>query len=298
MTFLRNIWADLVEKRLWPVALALLVGIVAVPVMLAKGSEDTVANDPTAPGAIATNAAVAKADKAIALNTAVAATARRNRSGTPRNPFKQLFVVKDKATTTTTGGDTTSTGGSSTPTSGGTNTNTGGTTTPKPKTTTTDVYRVNLRFGQAGGMHTIKDIARLTPLPSATNPFFVFLGVKNDGHTAVFLVSSDAKATGDGTCKPSSSDCETIEMGAGDTEFFDLTTDSGVQQYQMDVISIAHTTVTRAAAKASHARSSQIGAGMLQEARKAGDLPQQLGWYRWDAAAGVLVPSTGDALDG
>ncbi len=295
MTFLRNIWADLVEKRLWPVALALLVGIVAVPVMLAKSSEGTVANDPTAPGAVANNAVVAKADKAIALNTAVAATARRNRAGTPRNPFKQLFVVKDTATTT---GGTTDTTGSSTPSSGGTPTNSGGTTTPKPKTTTTDVYRVNLRFGQAGGMHTIKNIARLTPLPSATNPFFVFLGVKNDGHTAVFLVSSDAKATGDGTCKPSSSDCETIEMGAGDTEFFDLTTDSGVVQFQMDVISIAHTTVTREVAKAAHARASRIGSGMLQEARKAGDLPQQLGWYRWDAGAGVLVPSTGDALDG
>ncbi len=118
MTFLRNIWADLVEKRLWPVALALLVGIVAVPVMLAKSSEGTVANDPTAPGAVANNVVVAKADKAIALNTAVAATARRNRAGTPRNPFKQLFVVKDTATTTT--GGTTDTTGSSTPTSGGT----------------------------------------------------------------------------------------------------------------------------------------------------------------------------------
>ncbi len=66
----------------------------------------------------------------------------------------------------------------------------------------------------------------------------------------------------------------------------------------MDVISIAHTTVTREVAKAAHARASRIGSGMLQEARKAGDPPQQLGWYRWDAAAGVLVPSTGDALDG
>ena len=35
MTFLRNIGADLVEKRLWPVALVLLVALVAVPTLLA-----------------------------------------------------------------------------------------------------------------------------------------------------------------------------------------------------------------------------------------------------------------------
>ena len=64
-------------------------------------------------------------------------------------------------------------------------------------------YVADLRFGQADSMKTLRDVARLTPLPSASNPFFVFLGVKEDGKTLVFLVSSDAKATGDGTCKPS-----------------------------------------------------------------------------------------------
>ena len=88
-------------------------------------------------------------------------------------------------------------------------------------------YVVDLRFGQADSMKTLRDVARLTPLPSASSPFFVFLGVKEDGKTLVFLVSSDAKATGDGKCKPSTNDCETIELKAGDTEFFDLTTDDG-----------------------------------------------------------------------
>ncbi len=39
MTTLRNIWADLVEKRLWPVAVLLAAGLLAVPVVLAKGGE-------------------------------------------------------------------------------------------------------------------------------------------------------------------------------------------------------------------------------------------------------------------
>ena len=36
MSFVRNLYADLMEKRLWPVALGLLVALVAIPVLLAK----------------------------------------------------------------------------------------------------------------------------------------------------------------------------------------------------------------------------------------------------------------------
>ncbi len=302
MTFLRNVWADMLEKRLWPLALVLLVGIAAVPTVLVKKNQQHDTQQVVA--AVAANrAANAGPDAVVALDTSAAATARRNHLGRQRNPFDQLFAPKVKVTTTSSAAGTTTTvsgssGGSSG--SGGSGTSGGGTTTtPKQPATTKTAYSVSLHFGQAGTMRTIHNIPRLTPLPSAVNPFFVFLGVKDDGKTAVFLVSSDAKATGDGACKPSDSDCETIEMKAGDTEFFDLTTDSGVQQYQMDLISISTKTVTStAAANAAHARASRIGTGMLQEARKAGDLPTQLGWYRWDPAAGVLHPITSNALTG
>ena len=36
--FLLDLWQDLKEKRLWPVAVVLLVALVAVPVLLAKPS--------------------------------------------------------------------------------------------------------------------------------------------------------------------------------------------------------------------------------------------------------------------
>ena len=38
--FLLDIWSDLREKRLWPVAVALLVALVAVPVVLSKPAEE------------------------------------------------------------------------------------------------------------------------------------------------------------------------------------------------------------------------------------------------------------------
>ena len=38
--FVLDLWHDLREKRLWPVAVLLLAGLVAVPVLLAKPAED------------------------------------------------------------------------------------------------------------------------------------------------------------------------------------------------------------------------------------------------------------------
>ena len=38
--FFLDLWQDLREKRLWPVALVLLLGLAAVPVLLAKPAED------------------------------------------------------------------------------------------------------------------------------------------------------------------------------------------------------------------------------------------------------------------
>lgn len=288
-TFFKNIWADLVDKRLWPIALVLVLALVAVPTLLAKKSDEPAGPDPLAAGAVA-HSAQSGGDAVIALDTGGVAGPKHGATG--RNPFEQLFVPKPKSTssdTSTPGTDSGNPGqaggGSGGDTSSGDKSkgDGGSTTTPK-KTTTT--YKVNIRFGSAGAMRTKNDVARLTPLPSASNPFFVFLGVKDGGNTVVFLVSSDAKATGDGTCKPSANQCETIEMKAGETEFFDVSTDAGVRQYQLDVTSIKKVvTASSSAAKAANARVSQAGAQLLKDAGADGT---SLGAYRWVPDLGQL----------
>ena len=65
MTFLRNIGADLVEKRLWPVAVALLVALVAIPALLGSSAKEP-AEDGVSP---ALAAAAAKSQPAVTLNT-------------------------------------------------------------------------------------------------------------------------------------------------------------------------------------------------------------------------------------
>lgn len=291
MNALRNIWADLVEKRLWPLALALIVGIGAVPVVLARGTDEPSA--PTEP-----TAATSQEGELVALDTRD--VVRRSREGRARNPFRQRALKRrsDEAqerpsgTTSASGGGEEKGGGS---TDGGASTDTAKTEKPaggKTKKPPLDTYTVNLRFGQAGAMRSLRDVARLTPLPSASDPFFVLLGVKSDGETVVFLVSSDATTTGDGTCKPSAANCETIEMQAGDTAFFDLTTEDGVRQYQLDVVSIRRGKAASAKeARAARRRASRAGTALLELAREeTRDEESVLGPYRWDADRGVLVP--------
>jgi hypothetical protein len=290
MTFLRNIGADLVEKRLWPVAVALLVALVAVPVLLASPAKEPT-DDGVSPAVVAS---AAKTEQAVTLNTKP--VGRRVRGGSSKNPFKQLFVVKPDTAigaSVPTGIGTAGTTGSDTNPSGG-DVNNGSNPAPKsskpksqPKVSST-VYRATLRFGEPGAQKTIADIPRLTPLPSIEDPFFVFLGVKEDGKTLVFLISSDTTAEGDGTCSPSDT-CETLEMQAGDTETFTLKTDSGDKKYQMDVVKISKAKASSAkAASAARARHSKAGAALLTLAREDSTAPEMLGRYRWNSKRGVL----------
>jgi hypothetical protein len=300
MSAVRTIIADLVDRRLWPVALALVAALVAVPVLLGGGSSEPVAvsSDPIA------NVAPAGTTAKAAISVSEPQTARQNRPGPVRNPFKQHHTkTADTVTNTTTApagstsSDVTSSGGggggggdfpgmSVTPLGGGSSPSGQG---AKPAPVVKDIWRLNLRFGEAGDQHVRHDVPRLTPLPSATDPFFVFLGILSDGKTAVFLISSDATATGDGKCKPNPTQCDTIEMRAGDTEFFDVAQgNAGVVQYELDLLKIIHDKVSGKAAAARAGRHvSRAGHDVVHELKAEGD--KSLGRYIYSYKRGVLV---------
>src|SRR5215213_636052 len=97
--FLLDLWHDLREKRLAPVAVVLLLGLIAVPVLLAKPAED--------PGPAPVVAAPKKADReALAALTKVKlgedATGKGSTLGVfdPDNPFKppKGAIKKDAVT--------------------------------------------------------------------------------------------------------------------------------------------------------------------------------------------------------
>jgi hypothetical protein len=302
----RGLLRDLVERKLWPLAVLLLAAAVAVPIYLGRPAADaTVA-------AVGQQANAAKPSKAAVSIEDQASDDER--PGGVRNPFKQLHVPKaPKAPTTpktpaaavpsTSGG---SGGDGSQPPlgpsgSGGSGGTGGDKPAPKPAGDPLDVYHLSLRFGraEASQLKTYHDVARLSPLPTADNPFFVYTGVLKDGKTAVFLLSSDATATGDGHCKPSPKSCQTIEVKEGDTEFFDLTVNGEAVQYQLDVVRVFKKGASSAvAAAASHERHSDAGADMLRKAHRRGSSSfKGAASYRWLPDSGVLVrtPQQGKA---
>lgn len=321
MNAVRGLLRDLVERKLWPVAVLLLAAAIAVPVYLGRSSGDGAGDSPSV---VADQSAGGKVSRAaVKLDPSTNADS----IGGVRNPFKQQHVPKSDSSS---GDATTPSGGGSTPGSGsGSGSGSGdgsqpplsptgsgggsGTDKPasKPETDSLDLYHLTVRVGRADGtLKTLKDVARLSPLPSVDDPFMVYTGVLADGKTAVFLLSSDAKATGDGHCKPSKDDCESVEVQKGDSEFFDLTVDGEPVQYELDVLDVTRQGGSDASASsgsgsgsakasvASAQRHSNAGAKLLRKAHVDGSHAyKNAESYRWLPERGVLVrtPKHGSA---
>jgi hypothetical protein len=299
MPFLTNVWRDLLEKRLWPVALGLVAVLVAVPLTLGSGGSSSAKPAPAAPAAGTTANAVGTGEAVVAVKDAPPAL--RRRPGPLRDPFvqpKALLKATDaqapSAPTQASGSSSASAPTSAGGSSGSTVPSGGGTTvtTPSKPKADTPVFEVSLRFGKAtGSLRHLDDVARLTPLPSIERPFFVYLGVLDDHKTAVFLVDGTATPTGDGRCKPSKAECATIHMKAGDTEFFDLVgADGSPVQYELDLVKVTRKGTTDAKAAVAYRRHSVAGQELVRTLSESeGD--KALRAYHFRPDDGLLVPA-------
>lgn len=236
--FMLDLWHDLQQKRLAPVAVALLLGLVAIPVVVAKPAEDAA----PAPVPRVSAAQRENADRAMAALAEVKLGDEKVGSGStlgvfdPKNPFKAPKGAIKKQVASSGGGaagpgsasgpssgSNSSSGGSSGgTTSGGT---TGGTFGGSPgggTTTTTTVYKyvVDVTFEANGRVRHIKGLEKLDMLPSQQSPLLIFMGVTANGGNAVFMVDSTLKAAGEGKCKPSASQCAFAYIGAGSEYMF------------------------------------------------------------------------------
>jgi hypothetical protein len=255
MNVLTTTWRQLVRHRLWPVALLLVAALAAVPVMLSRDPEPV----PPAP-APAAPSTTAKVSDTLATPVVDEATPeqrsrRRRVLGVRKDPFTPEVVKhpkkKKKAakkSTKGTGSPTQSTAPSQSQ-SPSTAPSTPVVNTPvapsKPKKTYAKGTLV-VRFGDATSdvlekMH----LPKLGALPKEQagdeTPLLVYTRLTDHGKKAVFLVDETLEPTGDGTCRPHPASCETIELGKGDTEFFDLVdpeTGDVTAQYELDVVDI------------------------------------------------------------
>jgi hypothetical protein len=217
---LSDLYRDLRDRRLLPLVLVLVVGLVIVPMALSSKAKTI---PPASPVPVAQKSN-APSTPVVVSNPGVRDYHRRLRD-TPKDPFVSPFTTSNL----TGGGGTpltdTSGGSSSTDSSGAVSSAsssdtastinslpTGSSLGAQPVTTQSDTgtkvvfYRLKLRTGQVGGTMTAQDeVGPLSSVPSQSVPALGFLGTTMDSDLtpkrAYFLVSNSVSlVTGDATC--------------------------------------------------------------------------------------------------
>ncbi len=317
MSLLRTFVTELRERRLLPVVVALLVGIVAVPIVLAKSVSPTPAPAPAPSGVpVSSN----PGSPSVSLGSNSSATPPH---GLGRDPFTQQFsspataspsaksLASSLPASPVSGGPAAPAGGSGA--SGGGSGGAGpvgttgpatptGTTTP---TTTTDpitlpkdpdkqtpaglpptqAYRVTLAItNPGGGLDTIGALQRLSVLPSQGHPLLIELGVLHGGRRVLFAVQPGAAVSGPGRCMPGPIDCQILSLAPAQTET--LSSANGSVSHVL----LAVTTLTAArypsasAARRARRRASAIGRKLLN-----GSSLSALSLFQYDPAAGAVL---------
>jgi hypothetical protein len=247
--FMLDLWYDLREKRLWPVAVGLVVALVAIPVMLRKPpSQETksaatpaTAQTPNAPGAGEPVVKLAQGAR-TKLDTFSA-----------KDPFKPVGSVPSESSSSSGGGGSSGPSGGSTPSGdesggstpgstggGGDTPSSGGGGEPQPGPPArepdkqTYTYTVDVRFGLRGDEKKYEDVQRLSMLPDERQPLLVFLGVSATGKTAVFMVNDSLGSDGEGRCRPSPEECSFVYLRVDDEhddQFLTEKANAGVQYH-------------------------------------------------------------------
>jgi hypothetical protein len=252
-TFLLDLWYDLREKRLWPVAVLLAVAVAAVPLVLRKDAEPA----PSPVAGAAPQAQTADADaEALAIKALEEGSLPSSKLDkfSAKNPFRPLVKERSVEEVASQLGSTQSTPASSDPSDAGgsgggdaggstgggspsspsgdvgpvdtgddTGEDTGDDTAddaPDKETVTEYAYVVDLTFIANDRKRRIKGMEKLDILPSSANPLLLFLGVTDNAGNAVFLVDSTLQAAGEGRCKPNPEQCAFVYIGPGSEHQF------------------------------------------------------------------------------
>jgi hypothetical protein len=252
--FAKDMFDDLRESRLWPLALGLVVALVAVPVVLSKPAKQSAGE--TAAAAPATGQA-GLPDLTPIVEAAPASQTSERKSVVRlarKNPFEPTFKPSprggDGSSASSSadlagGGSSTAGSGATTALDGGSGAGTGsgdttGTTGGDSGSSATRffTYVATVKFGEVGQTKE-RTIQQLRSLPSSDNPVVVFMGATVDGENAIFLVAAGAELKGDGTCKPSADECVFLYMKPGDEQTLEVGDETGaLKTYELKLESI------------------------------------------------------------
>jgi hypothetical protein len=307
MNALLTPFRQLVDRKLWPLAILLIAALVAVPMLLASDDAGTPVG-PIANAGPAGAGAQSPTQPIVTLGEAADRERHRKVLGARKNPFEPAVKAKPaKTATASQSGDAGGTpadgkggggkGGSegSEPAGGGSSQPAGPVVevTPaipaKPKRTY-ELFQLKIRFGSTASTDLAnRSVKRLTALPRMADPVLVYMGLKQDKRTAVFLVDANTLVVGDGKCVPAPTNCQNLELKKGQTAFVDVldATGKSVDQYQLDYVKVLRRTVTDAkAAKVARRAVAKGGRDALRA-----NMGRVNGWM-YDDKTGVLHPPT------
>jgi hypothetical protein len=203
------------------------------------------------PGSPSKGSSSSSAAKAAAGKSSVASTPSKSKSSTPSSP-----------------------GGSSSPGTGS-----GGGSKPskekphalKPEPLTG--YSVSVLFGHAAAnpgevpaLTPYEEMKRFEPLPSAKETLLVFQGVlAKHGEDALFALIVPPILHGEGSCYPSATHCQAVELAAGKSEELEYVKSGESVAFELKVVSIVRQGST-SGAKAKSMRVSRAGRRALRRA--------------------------------
>jgi hypothetical protein len=299
--FFNSVKADLLDRRMLPLVAVVAVVLVAAVgyVVFSGGSSSTtrvvaVSTGPAPVAGLATSPATH--EEAVAETTNGTSV---QHGGKAHNPFTPLPEPKAK-----TAASSTSAVSSTSATSSGSSSSSGSTTkgsgesapapAPKPATPSKPrtVYHVAVLFGlvpagatpQTVQLTPYENLKLLTPLPS-TSPLIVFRGVTTGGKSATFTLVGEAILHGDGACLPSTSQCQAVDLHAGQAEQLEyLQPDGQIVTYELRVVSIASSKATAASLGKVLRGESKFGRALL-----ASNGLVALPFLRYSSQPGVLV---------
>lgn len=280
--FLQAIKTDLLSRRLLPAVVVLGVALIAaVAYAVAAGSASSTPSVSAGvaaaggTGASRTSGSVSVSVAAANPQEAVSETpggTRYQSKGPTRDPFVPLPTPatssgSSKSANSSTGS---SSGGSSSGGSSSTGKSGGGSSSPAPAPVPAkpsapskpkNPYTVSVLFGVPSS--TPGQPATLTPypslslgqsLPSKQDSRIVFERVTSTGKGAIFKLVVPPILHGTGTCLPSQSECETIDLEAGHYEVLEYVEASGQNvTYEVGVVSIVKNSGSASAARAKRA---------------------------------------------
>jgi hypothetical protein len=234
--FFGDVVYDLRSRGLLPVAILLVVAILAVPILISRGG----GADGGAPAAVSEQSAAELAPEnqaaVLAYNPGLRDYKERLSEAASKDPFIQQHV-QSGSDSGSGGGSTGVAAAASTTTGSGSGGGSGGSSSSGE--IRYYYYETDLAVGEAGGkLKRINKVAPFTYLPSQKAPATLFLGNTKDGNVlgAIFSVANNVAGVEGGTCLPAPDDCQMLEMKAGETADVTYAVDNKV--YRIKVLRV------------------------------------------------------------